>query len=140
MSRKSYASVYFKKSVKNEDVHCLQTTAKSQANRNVYESALTFPPRGTKSQFSGSTPVLPQLLQDLEHNPIFQQQKQRNRRSKSIDFLNTKPISLLPDVHNRRTEIGKVHYDHYSQRKSLSASSLPVSYSYNSRKSFLDSI
>lgn len=125
MSRNRPVSFYHKKCEEIED--SLRAKAKLQVKINACESASTFP-RHTKSPFSGSTPILTQLLGDLEENPIFKQQKQKNRRSKSIDFLTTKPVILLSEVRNRTTQVEKDHYSHRSQRKSLSATNLPVSW------------
>lgn len=88
-----------------------------------------------KIPISGSTPVLPQLLSDLEDNYIFKQQKQKNRRSKSIDFLSTNTSGLLEDYKQRNTQTTKSQ----NQRKSLSATNLPVSFYHYSFRVFISS-
>lgn len=127
MSRNRPLSFYYKESEENEDnADTLRAKVKSQLKINAKESVATFP-RHTKTPFSGSTPILTSLLDDLEENPIFKQQKQKNRRSKSIDFLSTKPVILLSQVHNRVIELEKKQCTHQNQRKSFSATNLPVS-------------
>lgn len=123
MLRKRSVSFYYKKSEKNED-DTLRTKAKSQEKTLVAETVGTFP-RVNQSHFAGSTPALAQLLGDLVENPIFKQQKQKNTRSKSIDFLTTKPV-IPAEVYNGKA--GKAQFKHGHQRKSFSANNLTVSF------------
>lgn len=122
MLRNRSISFYYKKGEKNEDD--LRTKAKSQRKLYTKEAASTLP-RNTQNPLSGSIPVLT-LLDDLEENRIFQQQRQKNARSKSIDFLTSKPVISSPDEHNASLDKGQYKYG--SQRKSFSANNLPVSF------------
>lgn len=121
MQRNRSLSFYHKKREKNENT--LRTKATSQVKVNESECS-TFP-RNTKQQFSDSSPLLTKLLGDLEGNPIFRQQKQKNGRSKSIDFLTTKPVISSYEPNYQKTE--KVEHKGGSYRKSFSANNLTVS-------------
>lgn len=123
MLRKRSVSFYYKNSEKNED-DSLHTKAKSREKTKVTETVATLP-RVNQSAFSGSTPALAQLLGDLVENPIFKQQKQKNTRSKSIDFLTSKPVIPSSDIYNARSE--RAQNKHGNQRKSFSANNLTVS-------------
>lgn len=121
MLRNRSLSFYYKKGEKNVD-DISRMKARSPEKNNEAVSTL---PRNTQNPFSGSTPVLTQLLGDLEENPIFKQQRQKNARSKSIDFLTTKPVIISSD--NRNANLEKDQYKYGGQRKSLSTTNLPVS-------------
>lgn len=120
MLRKRSVSFYYKNSEKDEG----DSKAKSREKTQVTEIVATLP-RVNQSHFSGSTPALAQLLGDLVENPIFKQQKQKNTRSKSIDFLTSKPVLPSSDIHNSRSE--RAQNKHGNQRKSFSANNLTVS-------------
>lgn len=126
MSRNRSFSFHQKKSAQNvNQEERLPTKEKTRVHSQEELTKITLrtPLRGP---FFGSTPVIPKLLVDLEENKVFKLQKQRNRRSKSIDFLITKPLSLLPESDDTIHE--KKYHTQQKRRSSFSVSILHITF------------
>lgn len=124
MERNRSLSFYHKKSEKNPTENTLSIKAKPNAS--IYENECNSTlPHNPKAHLSESTPLLTKLLGDLEGNPIFRQQRQKNERSKSIDFLTTKPV--IPSSEAHTTSKGFPVNKTGSYRKSFSTNNLTVS-------------
>lgn len=123
MERNRSLSFYHKKSGKNPSENTLSIkTSPSTIYGNECNSTL---PQNPNANLSESTPLLTKLLGDLEDNPIFRQQRQKNERSKSIDFLTTKPVISSSEAHttSKCFPVNKTG----SYRKSFSTNNLTVS-------------